>query len=58
MSIHEDQYREIIDNAVKEHLSLDKDFVDDWGYEITNLADKIAKELRLYGYNLPRILPE
>lgn len=54
----EEQWREIVWNAVREHLSLDKEFVEDWDGEIEWCADTIAKNLRLDGFNIPRLKGE
>lgn len=51
----EEQWLEIVRDAVKEHLSLDKDFVEDWNGEIERCADTIAKKLRVNGFNIPRL---
>lgn len=53
----EDQWREIVRNAVRKHLSLDEVFGDDWEGEIEWCADSIAKDLRLNGFNVPRLKP-
>ncbi len=51
----EEQWLEIVQDAVQEHLSLDKDFVEDWNGEIEWCADTIAQELRVNGFNIPRL---
>ena len=49
----EDQWIELVTNAVHDHLSLDQDFKADWDYEIKNFANGLAKRLRIEGFPVP-----